>query len=915
MSIPARLWLPISFLLFAVFPAAGDPPARVDCYGDPLPPGAIARFGTVRWRVGQRCTLLAFAPDGKTVISADAVQGVVVWETATGQRLREFGRFPGNFLAAAVSRDGRLAALAGEIPKSGDTNLYCVWDVSTGKVVSRFTEKGLPAIGNVIGALAFSPDGAMLAVRHFGSSGVTLWDVRTGKRMRQLGRLFNPREWHGMISPAPHTLAFTADGKSIVAAGEYQEACTWDLATGKATFRRQPVRARRRPHPLPPRTRPRPLLLRPDLLVRGEVGVLALSPDGRQLAWFADSALRLGNIHWKGRQLARFDKRAGSLQDCLAFSADGKLLAVSLSAGAIEVWELPAKRKVLQAACDELFHPTALAFSPDRRTLAAVDGVAIRLWDVPSGREISPERGHRQTVWAAALSPDGEILGSYGLDYTLRLWDAATGRVRLTRQTRAGVYWAGSLVFSPNGRTFSFVDGQGRLGLFDARSGRLRQALVPRLRQTELGANAVGRLGAPSLLGLPETPAALAGLFAGPEPIGEVVGFSSDGKCLSTVQPSGFLYDWDLDSGRQVHRHLMKPWGILAASHRGRRFATVSRNKHGETIHLWDQHRERELCRFELPLRRTFGWAFFPDGQSLAVATDLGYVPEKPKRIALIHLVEVHTGQVRRRFEGPAEFIRELAVSPDGRLLASAADGRMDGSERDGRVRLWDVARGQQLADFMAHPGGIGCLFFSQDGRRLVTCGSDSTALLWDVAALVKPRQAAPTGPLASHDLERLWSDLAGADAPRAFDALLLLAGDPAGSLPVLRRHLRPAPRLDAKKIAGWMRDLGNANYRTREQATRALEELGELADGSLRQALRVQLPLEHRRRLELLLQKLDQPALSPGQIGPLRAVEILQRIANPEALRLLEMLATGAPEARLTHEASSALARLKGRR
>ena len=87
----------------------------VDVYGDPLPPGAVARFGTVRWRPGVSCDALAFTPDGKSVVSADRINGACVWEVATGKKLRQSGKFPGEFRCAAISRDGRLVALGGTV--------------------------------------------------------------------------------------------------------------------------------------------------------------------------------------------------------------------------------------------------------------------------------------------------------------------------------------------------------------------------------------------------------------------------------------------------------------------------------------------------------------------------------------------------------------------------------------------------------------------------------------------------------------------------------------------------------------------------------------------------------------------------------------------------------------------------------
>jgi hypothetical protein len=87
------------------------------------------------------------------------------------------------------------------------------------------------------------------------------------------------------------------------------------------------------------------------------------------------------------------------------------------------------------------------------------------------------------------------------------------------------------------------------------------------------------------------------------------------------------------------------------------------------------------------------------------------------------------------------------------------------------------------------------------------------------------------------------------------------------------------------------------------------LEQLGELAEPALRKALVPGMMLEQKLRIELLLKKVEQQPLSSTQARELRALEVLELIGTPDALAVLEPLAGGESESRLTQDARRALA------
>ncbi len=200
----------------------------------------------------------------------------------------------------------------------------------------------------------------------------------------------------------------------------------------------------------------------------------------------------------------------------LAFTPDGKTLAVGADDGSVKIWDVPRRevRLTLPAhkgpvwsvafACNgtlatagedgyvrlwaansfeeskAIVHPKAVravAFSPDGKTLAigGRDG-AIRLWDMAAGQEGAAHcRGHEGVVMALAFSPDGKTLVSASGDKTAKLWDVASGREKVTLRGHSGGVYA--VAFAPGGRTVLTGGWDRTARLWDASAGSQRAVL------------------------------------------------------------------------------------------------------------------------------------------------------------------------------------------------------------------------------------------------------------------------------------------------------------------------------------------------------------------------------------------------------------------------------------------------------
>jgi hypothetical protein len=252
-------------------------------------------------------------------------------------------------------------------------------------------------------------------------------------------------------------------------------------------------------------------------------------------------------------------------------------------------------------------------------------------------------------------------------------------------------------------------------------------------------------------------------------------------------------------------------------------------------------------------------------------------------------------------------FLRAIAFSADGRLLATATRGN---GQVKAAVRVWDVATGQERMRFAGHQETADAVAFSADGRVLASGGGDGTVLLWDVTGRVENGKFAPVQ-LSPPVLESEWTDLNGADAMKVHKAVWTLAAAPKQSLPLLRDYLKPVRPADAKRIAQLIKDLDSDDYDVREKASAELEKVGEQATAELRRALDGAPSSEVRIRATRLLDRFGGKTTSPDALRHQRALEVLEHIGSPEARTLLEEIARGAPEAALTQEAQAALKRL----
>src|SRR5262249_39787003 len=351
---------------------------------------------------------------------------------------------------------------------------------------------------------------------------------------------------------------------------------------------------------------------------------------------------------------------------------------------------------------------------------------------------------------------------------------------------------------------------------------------------------------------------------------------------------------------RRFDEHLLRERLVPGVFHQAIAFSpdskTLASGVYNDALRVWDTTTGKKLGQYRFHpsyLNQICTISFLTDARTVVV----GSPNEQGFRA-----YEVASGKEIGKFPLlSSRYMSSLAISPDGKTLASGGWG-------DQRIHLWEMATGQERGQFLnENQGRVHVLAFSPDGRSLAAGNADTTAVVWDLTGRMQDGRLPPVT-LSAEELEIQWQELGSADARRAYRALWTLVADSPQAVPFLQARLTP-PAVDAQRIAALIAALDRDEFAVRQQASEALEKLGEVMGPALRQVLQGKPSLELRHRVERLLAKLENE-----QLRSRRAVEVLERIGTEAAIAVFEVLAKGSSQTCLTQEANSALERLPKR-
>jgi WD40 repeat protein len=740
----------------------------------------------------------------------------------------------------------------------------CLWDVATGLPLLRRGSNNFN--------LAFSPDGKTFVAGNLADNlSLHLIDIATGKELRRLEKPAGTRLYY---------VAFSSDGRTVAvveATGAANAIILWDAASGQE-MRRLEGHA--------------------DFIVS-----LAFSPDGKVLASGSDDeTIRLWDVA-AGKEIRTIQAHKEGVSR-VAFSPEGNTLASVGYDYVIRLWDAGTGKELRQFQIEKEEMRT-FAFAPDGKVLASAGqaGDMIRLWDVASGKELRKWLPSTQYVSTLAFSPDGKVLASGGVwDHAIRLWDPGTGAEITPAAGHTGV--VDQIMYAPDGKTLYSCGMDRKAIAWDTTTGRQQRLLFAgpadatesrwRMAPYRLSPDAKILARAPRYPSK-QKPDPIIRLWdtTGGKELRQLVGHT-DQVYLVTFSPNSKLAGsrgkdrtriWDVAGGKEL-LHLKTAQGA-AFSPDSKVVAVTGQDR---TIQLWDIAAARELRRWQSN-QDGIGQLFFaPDGNSIAATANDGAV----------YVWATKSGK-ELRMVGADGSINALDFSATSRILATSV--RIGGDRSV--IHLWEAVSGQEIRKIETPPGWWAwSLAFAPDSRTLAGGGADSTILTWDLTAGAQDRLLKKHG-LSAQELDALWSDLKG-DAAKAERALWLLAFKPDQSVPFLKERLQPPPPAPAGEIARLVTDLDSDRFAVRQQAKQTLEALGEAAEAGLRHALKDNITLEVRRRIEQILD-----IRSADVFRKLRAVAALEQIGTAQARQILEMLARRTANDTVVESAALAMKRM----
>ncbi len=673
-----RLWFSFAILLLA--PALVGLAAEKDAYGDPLPDGAKSRLGTARLRVQTYSTPI-LTPDAKSLY-AQSGGGLALLDPATGAVQK---KVPAQFFGTPtiLSADGKRAAYV-------SYDRVTVWDTESGKAVAK-VERRLPSSDS---AAALSANGKVLAIGGAGDRTkkdpitVLVWDVDADKEVTKVTAVQNDSA----------SAAISADGKVLATWGVHFEPDSktppnpetnpgrfvhfWNAADGKelAKFRVAGYA-------------PSAVVFSPD----GSVAAIASNNSSIDLV---DPKTGAGKQVLLGRS---------GMGRSITFSPDGATVAGVANDGTVQRWKVAdgTRLSTTEPPSGNMYNVRLRMLDNEKAVAWGARGQAVVVWDVPSGKLISPAGGHTSMIRGLVVTPDNKHVITSSEDGATLKWELETGKPAGAVTLRSPYGGVGGYVppgiFSPDVTRALIRDSGGSgLGVHDVATGT-QQYVIP----TPLEGSSYG-------------------IFAGNG--SKVVVTSSS---YNPKQTPGRVTVWDVASAKRASSLELPGYGTLSATITpdGKHIVTAGRKPaekgNGEfIIAAWDAANGAKKGEFV----EEAGYSV----PHVAAAADNKTAVAVTSKGALVSF-DLTTGKLGKTFDINRRTPALAPVfSPDGKKFAVGCTADYTANQVSA-VLVIDWESGTVKQTFSSPGGTVTSLAFSPDGKWLVTASPDTTATVWEL--------------------------------------------------------------------------------------------------------------------------------------------------------------------------------------
>jgi WD40 repeat protein len=599
--------------------------------------------GTFKGHNGE-ITALAFNPQGNTLASASSDYTVRLWHFDIVLQARDFTGHTEAVWCADFSPDGM------RLVSCGADHTCRLWDLAAGSVVRTLgeTQAGLTAAH-------FHPAGKSVLIGG-GDKMLRLYEADSGKVLQTFAG------HTGTVTSAQ----FNADGSKIVSGGADKQVIIWSTETGK------------------------PLA---TIDTGSLVMAVAFTPDGKQVAaGTVDQLVRLYDTD-TGKAGPKWLAHNAAVS-ALSFDGKGELLASCGFDSLVKIWKMsdPGKNAVVLAGHDGPL--SAVAFRADGKFLvSAGNDHVVRLWKLDGGtfKEAQIFRGHKEWITSLAFSRNGYHVLSAGADKGIKLWEVASRELPLTAEHTGSVE---AIAVSPDGKLIA--------------SGGTDRTIKIWNRAT--GAELV------TIRGNGDTILALA--------------FTPDSKTLFSSSADRNIRRWDVSTGKELppleNQHQLTGFVVavptMALAPDGKKlFAWVPTNERGCMVQLFETKTGDEIGRIIDRDRHVVAVGFSLDGKTAALGAKNGTVRIYPLAEKTQNKTEADWSMFAKGTE-----LTSLAIAPDASFVVGGSD--------TGTVKVCESTKGQVLQTFDAHGQRVTAVAVSPDGKLLATVGLDNIVKLWDRA-------------------------------------------------------------------------------------------------------------------------------------------------------------------------------------